>query len=173
MGKTAKGALWVAREKTSVYDFYQYFYNVQDKDVETLLRLFTRIPLDEIKELVTKDIIEAKRKMAFEITKLVHGEEEAITAQNMAKNLFQQGGDNAPEFEIADLKEINICDLLVLTKLCSSKSDARRMIEGGGITLKGDKVTRFDLTVTKKDFENGSLLLRKGKKNFIKVVLKK
>lgn len=173
MGKTAKGALWVAREKTSVYDFYQYFYNVQDKDVETLLRLFTRIPLDEIKKLVSTDIIEAKRKMAFEITKLVHGENEAITAQNMAQSLFQQGGDNAPEFEIANFQEMNICDLLVLTKLCSSKSDARRMIEGGGITMKGEKVTRFDQIVTKKDFDNDSLLLRKGKKNFIKVVLKK
>ena len=175
MGKTAKGALWVAREKTSVFDFYQYFYNVPDKDVLLLLKLFTRIPLDEINDMVEHDIISAKRRMAFEITKLVHGEEEAIKAQQMAQNLFAQGGDNAPEFALdrAHVKEgIGICDLLVMTKLCSSKSEARRMIEGGGVSMKGEKVSDFALIVKESDFENNSILLKKGKKNFIKVVLK-
>lgn len=175
MGKTAKGALWVARDKTSVYDFYQYFYNIQDKDVETLLRLFTRIPLDEIKELVTSDIIKAKKRMAFEITKLVHGEEEATKAVEMSESLFVNGGDNAPILEIEKSQfdgGIGICDLLVLTKLCSSKSDARRMIEGGAVSMKGEKVAISTYVVNLSDFENGTILLRKGKKSFVKVVLK-
>ncbi len=173
MGKTAKGALWVAKEKTSVYDFYQYFYNVQDKDVFTLLKLFTRIPLTEIENIVNEDIRIAKKRMAFEITKLIHGEEDAIKAQAMSENLFSHGGDDAPEFILESLGDgIGICDLLALTKLCSSKSDARRMIEGGAISMKGEKVSDISLVVKMPDFENGSLLLKKGKKNFIKVVIK-
>ena len=174
MGKTAKGALWVAREKTSVFDFYQYFYNVQDKDVLSLLKLFTRLPLDEIEKLVSTDIIKAKKKMAFEITKLIHGEEEASKAVAMAESLFSNGGDDAPEFAMnkSDFANgMNICDVLAITKLCSSKSDARRMIEGGAISMKGEKVNDFAKAVTLADFENDSLLLKKGKKNFIKVVL--
>ena len=169
MGKTAKGALWVAREKTSVFDFYQYFYNIQDKDVETLLRLFTRIPLDEIAELVNKDIILAKKRMAFEITKLVHGEEEAQKAMEMAQNLFANGGDDAPIVEVAkaDLP-MNICDLLFVCKLAPSKSEARRLIQGGAITFKNEKVTRFDMQVSAEDIGDGALL-KKGKKSFIKV----
>lgn len=175
MGKTAKGTLWVAREKTSVFDFYQYFYNVPDKDVTLLLKLFTRIPREEINNMVAQDIITAKRRMAYEITKLVHGNEEAIKAQEMANNLFVQGGDNAPEFELEKQiveNGVGICDLLFMTKLCSSKSEARRMIDGGGISMKGEKVSDFGLIVKYSDFDNGSLLLKKGKKNFIKVVIK-
>lgn len=175
MGKTAKGALWVAREKTSVFDFYQYFYNVPDKDVLMLLKLFTRLSLEEINEMVSQNIITAKRRMAFEITKLVHGDEEATKAQQMAQNLFFDGGDNAPEFVINKNEVdngIGICDLLVMTKLCSSKSEARRMIEGGGISMKSQKVNDFSLSVKIEDFDNNSLLLKKGKKNFIKVVIK-
>jgi tyrosyl-tRNA synthetase len=175
MGKTAKGALWVAREKTSVYDFYQYFYNVPDKDVLTLLRLFTRLPLDEIDKLVETDIISAKKVMAYEITKLVHGKEEADKAKEMSENLFNQGGDNAPAFvlEKSALGDgINICDLVVLSKLASSKSEARRLIEGGAISVKGEKVGSFNVVITENDFENGALLLKKGKKSFVKVVIK-
>lgn len=175
MGKTAKGALWVAREKTSVFDFYQYFYNVQDKDVLTLLKLFTRIPLEEINSLVSTNIIEAKKKMAFEITKLVHGEALANQAMQMAQNLFTMGGDDAPIYELKseELNDgISICDLLFITKLAPSKSEARRLIQGGAITVKGQKINDFALKITKNDFENNSILLKKGKKNFIKVVLK-
>lgn len=175
MGKTAKGALWVAREKTSVFDFYQYFYNVQDKDVLSLLRLFTRLSLQEIDQMVESDIIKAKKVMAFEITKLIHGEEEAQKAREMSENLFTHGGDDAPEFVLEKDKAekgINICELLAITKLCSSKSDARRMIEGGAISVKGEKISAIDLVLSTSDFDNGSLLLKKGKKNFIKVVLK-
>ena len=175
MGKTAKGALWVAREKTSVFDFYQYFYNVQDKDVMSLLRLFTRLPISDIEAMVTEDIIKAKKRMAFEITKLIHGEEEAQKAQQMSENLFSQGGDDAPEFEITkgELGEgVGICDLLFNTKLAPSKSEARRLIQGGAISVKGDKINDFALIITENDFENGSLLLKKGKKSFVKVVLR-
>lgn len=174
MGKTAKGALWVAREKTSVYDFYQYFYNIQDKDVLTLLRLFTRIPLDEIDELVNRDIIQAKKRMAFEITKLVHGEEEATKAVEMSENLFTSGGNNAPEFKMDKVlfeNGIGITDLLAQTKICTSKSDARRMIEGGAISMNGEKVSDFNLVVNMTNVDDNSILLRKGKKVFLKVVL--
>ncbi len=172
MGKTAKGALWVAREKTSVYDFYQYFYNVQDKDVETLLRLFTRIDLKEISALVSTDIIEAKKRMAFEITKLVHGEEEAKKAMEMAQNLFAQGGDDAPIVNIAKSSfPMSVCDLLFATKLAPSKSEARRLIQGGAVTFKGEKVVDFSMQISISDIEGGALL-KKGKKNFIKVELK-
>lgn len=175
MGKTAKGALWVAREKTSVFDFYQYFYNVQDKDVLSLLKLFTRLPLNEIEELVNNDIIKAKKTMAFEITKLIHGEEEAKKAVEMAESLFNNGGDNAPIFEMekADFENgMNICDVLTKTGLCSSKSDARRMIEGGAISLNGEKIGDFSKSITLSDFSENSILLKKGKKNFIKVQIK-
>lgn len=170
MGKTAKGALWVAREKTSVYDFYQYFYNVPDKDVETLLRLFTRIPLKEITELVTTDIIKAKKRMAYEITKLVHGELEAERVVEMAQSLFSQGGDDAPVVEVDSLP-MTICDLLFITKLAPSKSEARRLVQGGAISFKGEKVTSFDKIITSDDIKEGALL-KKGKKSFVKVVAK-
>ena len=172
MGKTAKGALWVAREKTSVYDFYQYFYNIQDKDVETLLRLFTRIPLDEIKGLVESDIIAAKKRMAFEITKLVHGEEEAKNAVSMAENLFANGGDNAPVVELEKGEfPMNICDLLFKTNLAPSKSEGRRLVQGGAVTFKNERVSAFDLQISADDIGDGALL-KKGKKNFIKVKIK-
>lgn len=175
MGKTAKGALWVAREKTSVYDFYQYFYNVPDKDVLMLLKLFTRIPLQEIQALVDGDIIQAKRKMAFEITKLVHGEVEAIQAQQMAQNLFSQGGDDAPQVEYS--KEIvkngvNICQFLNEIGIAPSKSEARRLIQGGAITIGGNKISDFNSNIDNNTFKDDSVLVKKGKKTFIKVILK-
>lgn len=172
MGKTAKGALWVAREKTSVFDFYQYFYNVQDKDVETLLRLFTRIPLKEIKSLINEDIVKAKKRMAFEITKLVHGEEEAQSALKMSENLFRDGGDDAPVVEIEKSElPINICDLIFKCNLAPSKSEARRLIQGGAITFKGEKLARFDIQISAEEIGDGALL-KKGKKSFVKVTIK-
>jgi len=173
MGKTAKGALWVAKDKTSVYDFYQYWYNVSDGDVEQLLKLFTRKPLEEIADLMKGDIREAKRIMAFEITKLVHGEEEALKAMETAKNLFGGGADlsNAPTFTL-ETTPVMLAELLVSTKLCSSKSDARRMCEQGGVSIDGNVIKEFNYVVDKKDFKDNSMLLKKGKKNFVKVVIK-
>ncbi len=170
MGKTAKGALWVARDKTSVFDFYQYFYNIQDKDVEMLLKLFTRMPLEEIRALVSTDIIKAKKVMAFEVTKLVHGEEEAQKAMKMAQNLFTQGGDDAPIVEISKSAfPMGICDLLTICKLSPSKSEARRLIQGGAITFKNEKVTDFALSISSEDASDA--LVKKGKKSFVKVKL--
>ncbi len=171
MGKTAKGALWVAREKTSVFDFYQYFYNVQDKDVPTLLRLFTRIPLKEIEDLVSANIIEAKKRMAFEITKLVHGETAAKEALDMAQNLFVNGGDDAPVVEVEKAEfPMMICDLVFKCGLAPSKSEARRLIQGGAITFKNEKVAKFDMQVTAAVANDA--LIKKGKKNFIKIAIK-
>lgn len=169
MGKTAKGALWVAREKTSVFDFYQYFYNVPDRDVETLLRLFTRIPLEEIASLVNEDIIKAKKVMAYEITKLVHGKEEADNAIEMATNLFSNASfENMPSQEIKVASEINVADLLVQTNLFSSKGEVRRMIEQGGVTIDNEKVADINLVLPVKE----EYIIKKGKKNFLKIINK-
>ena len=169
MGKTAKGALWVAREKTSVYDFYQYFYNVQDKDTETLLRLFTRIPLDEIAELVNNDIIKAKKVMAYEITKLVHGKIEADKALEMATNIFSTGNfENMPTENVKVNDEIGVLDFLSSTSLFKSNSEARRMIEQGGITIDDEKITDPKLILKEKE----EYIVKKGKKTFIKVLNK-
>ena len=174
MGKTEKGAIWLDRDKISAYDFYQGIYQTPDACVEMMFALFTDLPMEEVRTLIKEDIVKAKKRMSYEITKFVRGEADAIEAQKMSENLFTQGGDDAPEFGMKASEfavGVNICDLLVKTGLCASKSEARRMIEGGGITMKGEKVTRFDCSVTTADFENNSLLLKKGKKNFIKVVL--
>ena len=175
MGKTEKGAIWIDKDKISAYDFYQGIYQTPDACVEMMFALFTDLSMTHIKKIVKEDIVKAKKELCFEITKFVRGQEDAILARQMSENLFVQGGDDAPEFEIArSLIEsgIGICDLLVMTKLCSSKSDARRMVEGGAISMKGEKVKDFALLVSEKDFDNGSILLKKGKKNFIKVVIK-
>ncbi len=176
MGKTSKGALWVAREKTSVFDFYQYFYNVPDSDVLQLLKLFTRIPLAEIDKMLKEDIIKAKRVMVFEITKLVHGEEEAIKAQEASLALFKGGAslEDVPTFALDKLPKdgINILELCLLTGIVTSKSEAKRTIEQGGLTLNDEKVTDTNLMVTKTDFKEGYALLKKGKKTFIKVEIK-
>ena len=173
MGKTEKGAIWINKDKISAYDFYQGVYQTPDACVEMMFALFTDMDMAEVKKLVKEDIVKAKRIMTFEVTKFVRGEEDAIKAQAMSENLFAHGGDDAPEFVLENIGDgIGICDLLAMTKLCSSKSDARRMIEGGAISMKGEKVSDISLIVKKSDFENGSLLLKKGKKNFIKVVLK-
>lgn len=174
MGKTEKGAIWIDKDKISAYDFYQGIYQTPDACVEMMFALFTDLPMSHIKQIIAEDIVKAKKELCFEITKFVRGEEDAIKARTMSENLFVQGGDDAPEIVIdKNLAEngINICDLLVMTKLCSSKSDARRMIEGGAISVKGEKVNDFSIVIKKSDFENGSILLKKGKKNFVKAVL--
>ena len=173
MGKTEKGAIWIDKDKISAYDFYQGVYQTPDACVEMVFALFTDIPMDEVKRIVAEDIVKAKKTLSFEVTKFIRGEEDAIEAQRMSENLFAQGGNDAPEFEISKSQignGIGICDLLVLTKLCSSKGEARRMIEGGGITFKNEKVTNFALVVNASDIADGALL-KKGKKSFIKVVI--
>jgi tyrosyl-tRNA synthetase len=171
MGKTESGTLWIAREKTAAYDFYQYFYNVDDADVDMLLRMFSRMPLDEIKALCASDIINAKRAMAYEITKLVHGEDEADRVLETIRSLFdsEPSGENAPESEyIAPDSEISIVDLYYNSGFVGSKSEARRLILQGGASVDGQRVSSPDDVITKpegRDF----ILLKKGKRNYLKV----
>ncbi len=175
MGKTEKGAIWIDKNKISAYDFYQGIYQTPDSCVEMMFALFTDEPMDKVKSLIKEDIVKAKKLLCFEITKFVRGEEDAIKARDMSENLFAQGGDDAPIFELIkdNIKDgISICDLLFETKLAPTKSEARRLIQGGAISVKGEKVSDIALKITEEDFDNNSILLKKGKKNFIKVVLK-
>lgn len=172
MGKTEKGTLWVSREKTSSFEFFQHFVNCLDADVERLLRFFTKIDVEEIKQMCNTDIVKAKKLMAFEVTKLVHGEDEALKAQSTAQSLFEQGGvnENMPTETIENSGNINILDLLVQLSIISSKGEARRLIEQGGIVINNDKKTNIneilDLNVNKE------LIIKKGKKTFVKVIVK-
>lgn len=174
MGKTERGAIWISKDKISAYDFYQGVYQTPDACVKMMFSLFTDLPMAQIESLIAEDIVKAKKTLSYEITKFVRGEADAIEAQKMSENLFTQGGDDAPEFAVEESQienGLNICDLLCQTKFASSKSEGRRLIEGGAITFKGEKVTTFALNITKADLEGGALL-KKGKKNFVKVVLK-
>ena len=175
MGKTEKGAIWLDTDKISAYDFYQGIYQTPDACVRMMFALFTDIDMKEIDALIKEDIVKAKKRLCFEITKFVRGEADAVLAQQMSENLFTDGGNDAPEFEIEKTTAdagVSVLDLLVQTKLCSSKGEARKMIEGGGISVKGEKISDTTLVVKTADFEDNSLLLKKGKKSFIKVVLK-
>ena len=166
MGKTAKGALWLDADKTSPYEFYQYFRNVEDVKVEECFRLLTFLPLDEIAEICKyKDerINEAKKRLAFEVTKLVHGEEEAAKAQRQAEAAF--GGDvsEMPSVKVDATSETTVVDVLALSGIAKSKSEARRLIEGGGVKI-GDEQVK-DIAATVGDFTSGnSFVLHKGKK---------
>jgi tyrosyl-tRNA synthetase len=181
MGKTAGNAVWLDPEKTSPFDFYQYWRNVGDADVMKCIRMLTFLPLEQIDEMETwKDarINEAKEILAFELTKLVHGEEEAQKAMATAKALFSSGGAAAdmPSFELAaeDLAdgEISIIDILVKSKLCASKSDARRAVEQGGVEAAGEKVKGFGVSFGADALSGEGIVVKKGKKNFCRVVLK-
>lgn len=172
MGKTESGTLWVARDKTTPFDFYQYFYNVDDADVEMLLKLFTRVELPEIDRLCSTDIIAAKRLMAYEITKLVHGDSEADAVMETVNSLFgkaKDNGENAPESDfVIEGNEISVIDLFVNAGLVKTKSEIRRLIQQNGASIDGVKCGSIDDVVTKtedKDF----VLLQKGKKVFMKV----
>lgn len=175
MGKTEKGAIWIDKDKISAYDFYQGVYQTPDACVEMMFALFTDIPMKEIKQMINTDIVEAKKRLSFEITKFVRGEQDAIMARDASSALFDGAGslDNAPTFEIsASELPIAIADLLVRTKLVSSKSEARRMCDQGGVSVSGKVIKEFMFQVSEKEFDNGALILKKGKKNFVRVVLK-
>lgn len=172
MGKTEKGAIWIDKDKISAYDFYQGVYQTPDACVQMMFALFTDMPMDEVKKLVAEDIVKAKKVLSYEVTKFIRGEEDAQKALQMSENLFSQGGDDAPIVEVEKSEcPIGICDLLFKCGLAPSKSEARRLVQGGAITFKGEKVERFDLQISASDIADGALL-KKGKKNFIKVVVK-
>lgn len=172
MGKTEFGAVWLDPEKTPPYDFYQYWRNVDDRDVEKCLSLLTFLPMDEVRRLGALEgsqINKAKEVLAFELTKMIHGEEEAAKAQAAAKALFASGSDleSAPttELPMAKLQQgMNILNLLVEVGLTASKGEGRRLVQQGGLYMGEERVDDIDLTVTEKDFSDGTLMLRKGKK---------
>lgn len=175
MGKTMKGAVWLDPEKTSPYEFYQYWRNIEDVKVEECLALLTFLPMDEVKRLgALKDekINQAKEVLAFEITKIVHGEEEAYKAQEAARALFSNGADSADipttYYDVKELAEgIDLISILVDAKLAPSRSEARRNIQQGGVSVNEEKIMEIDRKFTSNDLgENGALLIKKGKKNY-------
>lgn len=173
MGKTEKGALWLDENKTSPYEFYQYWRNIEDESVKTVLSLLTYLPMDKVNELSSlKDekINEAKKVAAFEITKLVHGEEEARKAEEASNALFNGSGslDNMPSIHLDDIN-ISILDALIKTNMAPSKGQARILINQGGITLNDEKVTDTNLILSEKNFQDGFAILKKGKKTFYKL----
>ena len=179
MGKTEKGALWLDPNLCSPYEFYQYWRNVADQDVEKCLRLLTFLPMDEVRRLSAlegSEINEAKKALAFECTKLVHGEEEAQKAQLAAAALFAGGAAaDVPTFAwtTAQMAEDNrLTTLLNLCGLCQSKGDARKQVQQGAVVMNDQKVTDIDTVVTADMIPTDGLLLRKGKKNFCRVLLK-
>ena len=172
MGKTSTGTLWVSRDKTDSYAFYQAFINSFDEDVERLLSFFTKINISEIKEMCKNDIVGAKKIMAYEVTKLVHGEEEALKVKKTAEDIFEGNGisDNMPMFKLSSFTEINITSFLVLIGISPSKGEARRLIEQGGIVINQVKINDADLLITNKTFINNELIVKKGKKVFLRVI---
>ncbi|SHK39448.1 tyrosyl-tRNA synthetase [Anaerobranca californiensis DSM 14826] len=180
MGKTEKGAIWLDPEKTSPYEFYQYWRNVDDKDVINCLKLLTFVPMEEIRELEKlegAEINRAKEILAFEVTKIVHGEIEAKKADEAAKALFGKGGTatSIPSTEMDKEifeKGISILDLLQEVGLTSSKSEGRRLIQQGGITVNGKKITDIDQLINLDWFEEKEIMIKKGKKVYHQVVIK-
>lgn len=180
MGKTASGAVWLDPEKTSPYDFYQYWRNVGDSDVIKCLKLLTFLPLEDIKAMEAYEgaqLNEAKEILAYELTKMVHGEEEAVNAQNTARSIFGSGdADTMPSVELDEEKfeegAIDIITLVCESGLASSKSDARRSIQQGGISVNGERIMTIDESFARDLFVEG-VVVKKGKKSFKKVLLKR
>ena len=179
MGKTQKGAVWLDPNKTSPFEFYQYWRNIADADVLKCLRMLTFLPIEQIDEMDKwegSQLNTAKEILAFELTKLVHDEEEAQKAQESARALFGSGtAAEMPTTKLseADLKEgnIDILDLLVKSGLVSSRSEGRRAVEQGGVSMDGEKVTDFRATFAGEDFHGEGKVLKRGKKNFKRVIV--
>ena len=177
MGKTAGNAVWLDPKKTSPYDFFQYWRNVDDADVMKCIRLLTFLPLEQIEEMDKwegSQLNKAKEILAFELTNMVHGEEEAQKALDAAKALFAKGGAsaNVPTVEIEVDGEIGILDILVATKQCSSRGDARRNVDQGGVSVNDVKVESSSKMFTKEEMMASDFIVKKGKKSFVKVIVK-
>ena len=181
MGKTQSGAVWLDPNKTSPFEFFQYWRNVADSDVLKCIRMLTFLPLEEIEAMDSWEgaqLNQAKEILAFELTKLVHGEEEAAKAREASHALFAGGGDHAnmPTIEITeeDLVDgtIDIMGLLVKTELCESRGDARRNVQQGGVTVADEKVTDITTKYTLDAFAGDGLVVKRGKKKFVKVIAK-
>ena len=172
MGKTEKGALWLDANKTSPYEFYQYWRNIDDSDVKKVLSLLTFLPMEEVNRLSglkDEQINEAKKVAAFEITKLIHGEEEAKKAEESAKALFEGQGslENMPTSKVDE--NISILDAIITARMAPSKGQARTLINQGGITLNDEKVADVNYVLSDDDFKDGYAILRKGKKVYHKL----
>jgi len=181
MGKTEAGAVWLDAKKFSPYQFYQYWINTDDNDVIRFLKIFTFLPMEKINELAEltgAELRKAKEVLAFEVTKIVHGEKEAKKAKNSSKAVFAKGNEDLSSLPTTTLSieeminGISILDLLVKTDLASSKSDASRLIKQGGVTANGETITSITEAIKKDSFKDGTLLLRKGKKQYKRVVIK-
>lgn len=179
MGKTAKGALWLDAEKCSPYDFYQYFRNVDDADVVKCIKLLTFVPMDEVRKMENwegQQLNEAKRILAYEVTKLVHGEEEAKKAQATAEGLFS-GGNSADmpstELALADLSdETMLLDLMLAAKLIPSKGEGRRLITQGGVSVNDEKVADPNMMISKDALSGDGIIVKKGKKVYHRIFAK-
>ena len=180
MGKTAKGALWLDADRVSPYEFFQYWRNVADADVDKCLRMLTFLPMNEVRRLSSlegSEINKAKEILAFEITKIVHGEEEAKKALEASRKIFAEGASstNMPTTEIEKDKfggeGMGLINLLKELKLVTSTSDGFRTVEQGGVRLNGEQISDRKYLVTEKDFKDGELVVQKGKKKFHKVRL--
>lgn len=173
MGKTEKGALWLDANKTSPYEFYQYWRNIDDADVKKVLSLLTFLPMEEVNRLSglkDEQINEAKKVAAFEITKLIHGEEEAKKAEEAAKALFEGQGslENMPTSKVEE--NISILDAIITAGMAPSKGQARTLISQGGITLNDEKISDVNYVLSDDDFKDGYAILRKGKKVYHKLI---
>ena len=175
MGKTEKGAIWIDNNKISAYDFYQGIYQTPDACVEMMFALFTDLPMNEVKELIKHDIVASKKRLAYEITKFIRGEADAIEAQNMSNNLFASNSidkSNAPSAEVEFAGEsIGVLDLLLNAKFVASKGEARRLIEQNGLSVDGTTITDPTMQIKKADLLNGALF-KKGKKNYLLIKCK-
>ncbi len=181
MGKTQSGAVWLDPEKTSPFDFFQYWRNVADSDVLKCIRMLTFLPLEEINAMESWEgaqLNQAKEILAFELTKLVHGEEEANKAREASHALFAGGGDSAhmPTVELSSADfadgDMDILSLLVKTELAPSRSDARRAVEQGGVSVADEKVTDIKTAYNADSFGADGLVVKRGKKKFVKVIVK-
>lgn len=177
MGKTANGAVWLDPKKTTPYEFYQYWVNVQDADVINCLKLLTFIPMDEIRAMEKwegAELNKAKKILAYEVTKLVHGEAEAEKCKAAAEAIFANGGASAdmPSTVIPEAVGMGILDVLATTGIVPSKGEARRIIQQNGLSINDEKVTDVNLTVTEELFKDGEMIIKKGKKVYHRVVLK-
>lgn len=176
MGKTASGAVWLSAEKTTPYDFYQYWRNVDDADVIKCMKLLTFVPMDEIREfekLEGSALNPVKERLAYEVTALVHGEDTAKKVQEAARAVFSGGASgNMPTVEIAESDLGNVMDVMVKAGIVPSKSECRRLIQQGGLTVGEAKVTDIAAEIKVSDFTDGEIIVKKGKKNFYKLIVK-
>lgn len=180
MGKTANGAVWLDKNRTSPFEFYQYWRNVDDVDVLKCLKMLTFLPLEQINEMDSwegSQLNQAKEILAYELTKLVHDEEEAVKAQESARSLFS--GGNAADMPAAELTEedftdgsVDILTVMLKAELVTSKSEARRAVEQGGVTVDSGKITDIKKSFSKEDFSGEGIVIKRGKKNFRRVSIK-